>query len=125
VAFCFGGSMMKLPIVVENSKVPGFLSKFANANYVAVSFAIFIFFKYQKDEQVWRHEMIHYRQQQELFFVGQWVMYAIYYLMGLYKYRDRYKAYRENPFEREAYSNQEDPIYLIKRKKYSWKDYRG
>ena len=49
---------MKLPFVIENSKVPGFLSKFANANYVAVSFAIFIFFKYEKNEQVWRHEMI-------------------------------------------------------------------
>ena len=36
---------MKFPIVVENSRIPGFLSKFANANYVAVSFAIFIFFK--------------------------------------------------------------------------------
>ena len=116
--------MMKLPIAIENSKVPGFLSKFANANYVAVSFAIFIFFREIKEEQVWRHEMIHYRQQQELFFVGQWLMYAYYYLAGLYKYKDRYKAYRENPFEREAYANQEDPIYLIKRKKYAWRNYR-
>ena len=116
---------MTLPIIVENSKVPGFLSKFANANYVAVSFAIFIFFKYERVEQVWRHETIHYRQQKEMLFIGQWLMYAYYYLVGLYKYRDRYKAYRENPFEREAYANQEDPIYLIKRKKYAWKNYRG
>lgn len=116
---------MKLPIVFENSKVPGFLSKFANANYIAVSFAIFIFFKDKKEEQVWRHEMIHYRQQQELLFIGQWLLYAYYYLVGLYKYKDRYKAYRENPFEREAYANDYDPIYLIKRKKYSWKGYRG
>ena len=115
---------MKLPIVVENSKVPGFLSKFANANYVAVSFAIFIFFKYEKNEQVWRHEMIHYRQQQELLFIGQWLLYAYYYLVGLYKYKDRYKAYRENPFEREAYANDNDPTYLIKRKKFIWRNYR-
>ena len=115
---------MKLPIVVENSKVPGFLSKFANANYVAVSFAIFIFFKDKKEEQVWRHEMIHYRQQQELLFIGQWLLYAYYYLTGWYKHKDRYKAYKENPFEREAYANDHDPTYLIKRKKFTWRNYR-
>ena len=124
MAFCFGGSMMKLPIVVENSKVPGFLSKFVNANFVAVSFAIFIFFREKTIEKTWRHEMIHYRQQQELFFVGQWLLYAYYYLIGWYKYKDRYKAYKENPFEREAYANDHDPIYLIKRKKYAWRNYR-
>lgn len=116
--------MMKLPIVVENSKVPGFLSKFVNANFVAVSFAIFIFFREKTIEKTWRHEMIHYRQQQELFFVGQWLLYAYYYLVSLYKYKDRYKAYKENPFEREAYANDHDPIYLIKRKKYAWRSYR-
>lgn len=116
---------MTLPIVVENSKIPGFLSKFANANYVAVSFAIFIFFKGKREEKTWRHEMIHYKQQKELLFIGQWLLYAYYYIAGLLKYKDRYKAYRENPFEREAYAKDLDPIYLIKRKKYAWKSYRG
>ena len=116
---------MKLPIVIEDSWVPGFLSKFANANFIATSFAIFIFFRGKIIEETWRHEMIHYRQQKELFFVGQWILYAYYYLVGLYRYRDRYKAYRENPFEKEAYANDTDPTYLIKRKKHAWKNYRG
>lgn len=114
---------MNIPIVIENSRVPGILSKLGNANYVGVSFAIFIFFKGKRQEKTWRHEMIHYRQQKELFFLGQWFLYAYYYLSGLLKYKDRYKAYRENPFEREAYANDYDPTYLVRRKKYSWKSY--
>jgi len=123
--------MMKLPIIVENSKIPVFLSKLFNINFVAVSFAIFIFFKDKKinfkdkiTEIIWRHEMIHYRQQKEMYFIGHWIMYIFFYFQGLYKYKNKHKAYKENPFEREAYANQKDPIYLVKRKKYSWKKYR-
>ena len=116
---------MKFPLIFQNSRVPLFVSKILGLNAVAVSFGIFIFFLKRYDHRIWRHEMIHYRQQKELFFVGQWVLYAYYYLLGLKKYKDRYKAYKENPFEREARSNDHDPTYLIKRKKYAWKSYGG
>ena len=68
--------------------------------------------------------MIHYRQQKELLFVGQWYLYAYYYLKNLLRYKNGKQAYRENPFEREAYANDLNPLYLIKRKKFSWKGYR-
>lgn len=116
---------MKLPIVVENSMVPLLSSKLLKINAVAVSFAIFIFFIGKRDERIWRHEMIHYRQQKELFFVGQWILYAYYHILGLLKYKEGRKAYLENPFEKEARANDSDPTYLIKRKKHSWKKYRG
>jgi len=124
VAFCFGEYEMRLPIIVENSKIPVFLSKFAPIEIFALSFGIFIFCRDKLPDRTWRHEMIHYRQQKELLFVGQWYLYAYYYLKNLLRYKNGKQAYRENPFEREAYANDLNPLYLIKRKKFSWRNYR-
>jgi hypothetical protein len=116
---------MNLPVIVENSKIPVLLSKFVPFDVFALSFGIFIFCRSKITDKTWRHEMIHYRQQKELWFVGQWALYAFYFFQNLIKYKDGEKAYRENPFEREAYTNDLNPLYLIKRKKFAWKGYRG
>ena len=114
---------MKLPIIIENSKIPVWLSKFAPIEIFAISFGFFIICRDKLPERTWRHEMIHYRQQQELYFIGQWFLYAYFCLRGLIKYRSAKEAYYKNPFEQEAYTNQDDPIYLLKRKKRAWKKF--
>ena len=111
------------PIFFENSKVPLWLSKVAPINVYAFSFAIWVWCKGVMSERTKRHETIHYRQQLEMLFVFQWIMYGLFHLWGLLKYRDGQKAYYENPFEREAYDNDENPGYLEERKHFAWVDY--
>lgn len=114
---------MKLPIIIENSKIPSYISKIFNLNVIAISFAIWIISAEKLSQKTKRHELIHYVQQKELYFIGQWFMYAYYYIKGLIKYKDRQKAYFQNPFEQEAYEHQNEISYFQKRKKYAWKQY--
>ncbi len=114
---------MKLPIIIENSKIPSYISKIFNLNVIAISFAIWIISAEKLSQKTKRHELIHYVQQKELYFLGQWAMYAYYYIKGLIKYKDRRRAYFQNPFEQEAYEHQNEISYFQKRKKYAWKQY--
>ena len=114
---------MKLPIIIEDSKIPSYISKILGLNVIAISFAIWIISETRLSQKVKRHELIHYLQQKELYFIGQWVMYAYFYIKGLIKYRSRDMAYRRNPFEQEAYAHQSEISYFQKRKKYAWKQY--
>jgi hypothetical protein len=113
------------PIFVENSKIPVWLSKLAPININAISFGFGVWSRGEMDERVRRHETIHFQQQLELLFIGQWALYLFYYLKGLIKYKAGPIAYRESPFEREAYRNEHDENYLKNRKRYSWLNYRG
>ncbi|MBT8256301.1 MAG: hypothetical protein KJO23_07160 [Bacteroidia bacterium] len=61
------------------------------------------------------HERIHYRQQVELLVVFFYVWYALEYLLRLLQYRDRFTAYKNLSFEREAYANEKDLQYLNRR----------
>lgn len=111
------------PIFFEKSKVPVWLSKIAPINVYAFSFAIWVWCRDVMSEKTKRHETIHYRQQLELMFVFQWILYGLFHVIGLIRYRDGKKAYYENPFEREAYSNDKDVNYLAERKHFAWVDY--
>jgi len=62
------------------------------------------------------HERIHIRQQLELLIVPFFVWYLMEYLFRLAQYRNRFQAYRNISFEREAYANESDPNYLKHRK---------
>jgi len=115
---------MDFPIIVENSKIPVILSKIAPIEIYAISLGLFIFCRDKLPEKIWRHEMIHYRQQRELWFFIFFILYIYYYLNGLLEYRNSKLAYLESPFEREAHDNQTNPLYLIRRKKHAWKKYR-
>jgi hypothetical protein len=55
--------------------------------------------------------------------VVQWILYGLFHIVGLIRYKDGTKAYYENPFEREAYANDENPNYLQERKPYAWINY--
>lgn len=111
------------PIMFENSRVPKFLSVFAPIDIWAISFGPFVWCKGELSERVRRHETIHYRQQLELLFVGQWLLYLVFYLIGLITHRSGRQAYRLNPFEVEAYTFDETTDYLHNRRLYRWTDY--
>ena len=108
------------PFIFENSKIPVWLSKVSPIEINALSFACFVFCRGVLSKTARRHETIHYHQQLEMLFVGQWLMYGMFWLTGLVKYRSSAKAYRENPFEREAYDNQKKYTYLQKRPLWCW-----
>ena len=113
------------PIFIENSKIPVWLSKLAPIDIGAISLGFWVWSRRKMDDTVRRHETIHFQQQLELLFVGQWILYGLYYLKGLIRYKDGPTAYRESPFEREAYENESIEYYLENRKRYSWVSYRG
>ena len=111
------------PWVFENSKLPVWLSKISPIEIWAMSFACFVACRGVMSKTTRRHETIHYHQQLEMLFVGQWILYAAFWLIGLVKYRSGKKAYYENPFEREAYDNEKKYTYLDKRPLWNWVHY--
>ena len=114
---------MKFPIFYENSRVPELLSRITPINVWANSFAFWVWCRGEMSDRTKRHETIHYLQQREMLMVGQWILYGLFHLIGLVKYRDGKIAYYENPFEREAYANDEDENYLENRPLWAWVKY--
>jgi len=74
-------------------------------------------------KEFWNHESIHMRQQWELLFIGQWLLYGIFYLGNRLSGMKHHVAYKNNPFEVEAYFNALNDEYLSTRKPYSWWQY--
>jgi hypothetical protein len=90
--------------------------------YTGLSFFVFIWIsKLTKDEvKLVRHEKIHFLQQVEMLFVFHWLFYAFFYLLSRSRGHGHYVAYRYNPFELEAYTNENDVDYLKTRKSFAW-----
>jgi hypothetical protein len=93
--------------------------------YTGMSFFIFIWIcKLTKDEvQLVRHEKIHFLQQVEMLFIFHWFFYGLFYVISRAKGHGHFVAYRYNPFEMEAYSNEQDTAYLKKRRLFAWASY--
>ena len=94
--------------------------------FAAQSIFIFIILRdkeFEHCERLIRHEKIHFWQQVELLFVGQWILYLLFYLFNLIRYQSHQKAYRLIPFEKEAYNNDGDLNYLQNRKPFAWVKY--
>lgn len=89
--------------------------------YHAITIFPFIFLRRGgvENEILVNHERIHLRQQAEMLVLPFYVWYLIEYLCKLAIYRSHDKAYRSISFEREAYRNDEDLMYLQKRKLWS------
>jgi len=111
------------PWMFNNSKIPVWLSKVAPIEIWAVSFGPFVACRGVMSKTTQRHEIIHFQQQLEMFFVFQWIAYGLAYLINLVRYRNGAMAYRENPFEREAYDNDRKYKYLERRPFYNWVKY--
>ena len=78
----------------------------------------FVVVRYRNDRDylvLMNHERIHLRQQIELMVLPFFVLYGLDYLVKLIRYRDTNLAYRNVVFEREAYENEIDLMYLKSR----------
>jgi hypothetical protein len=123
------------PIVINNSNIPVFLSKFAPIDIWAVTIWPFIICRGVMDEHTVNHESIHIEQGNDLLVVGMWFVYYWDYLHGFIKYRKdlsgtsphgrAYKSAGEKAYyriraEQEAYENDNDLSYLSNRKRREW-----
>ena len=91
---------------------------------VAITLApvgIYIEPKYFDDPQVRNHESIHWHQQCELWFLGFYVWYLFEWLVRLVV--NWKMAYMSVSFEREAYQNDDSPVYWQNRKRFAWLSY--
>lgn len=90
------------------------------------------------NERTIRHETIHTAQMKEMLYIFFYIGYGIEWLIRTTSYslryvsrkiRDKvrkwnpYLAYRRISFEREAYINEDDVIYLEDRKRFAWIKY--
>ena len=95
--------------------------------YVALTQIPFIFVResarHKYNDVADRHERIHARQQLEITPLIFDLLYVLFYIIMLIRYRDRRVAYMNNPFEREAYANQDNGRYLSGRSWCSWVRY--
>ena len=69
----------------------------------------------KEDLIVMNHERIHLRQQAELLVVFFYLWYGFEFIFRFVQYKNRFKAYRNISFEREAYRNEKDLQYLNRR----------
>ena len=112
-----------MPIIVRNSIVPKLASIFFSVG--GITLWPFIFIREGCDTpKLINHEMIHIKQCNELFVIGQYLLYAWDFIVGLVKYRSVIKAYKRVRFEQEAYMHAHDLNYLDKRPKFAWRKFK-
>ena len=68
-------------------------------------------------ERTLRHEAIHTAQMKEMLYIFFYLWYVVEWIIRLFM---KGNAYRNISFEREAYSNEDDVIYLESRKRFAW-----
>lgn len=68
----------------------------------------------KQDKYTINHEKIHWIQQMEMLILPFYILYVIFWV---------FYGYRNMPFEKEAYENDENLGYLKERKLYSWMKY--
>lgn len=66
------------------------------------------------------HESIHTEQMKELGYIFFYIWYVIEWFIKLFTTKNAYKSIS---FEREAYGNEKNLVYLEKRKRYAWFKY--
>lgn len=94
--------------------------------YTGIALFPFIFVRehrFLNDPVLVNHERIHLRQQAEMLIVPFYIWYVSEYLIRLLHYKNKYLAYRNISFEREAYANQQNLKYLHNRKFYAFAKY--
>ncbi len=108
-------------IIYENSKIPALLSIFIRIK--AITLFPFIFIRGRGDDVLINHERIHLAQQKEMLILPFYLLYVFFYVKNIFKYKSSSLAYREIPFEKEAFENDNDQVYLLKRKRFAWINY--
>lgn len=97
-----------------------FIRKFNISGITLFPFIFLASTEIKQNNQIVQHEKIHLRQELELFVVLFYLIYFTEFLVGYVRYNDRYKAYRNISFEREAFDNDLNPDYLKIRQSWSW-----
>ena len=72
------------------------------------------------NERTIRHESIHTAQMKEMWYVFFYLWYVIEWIIRLFMEGN---AYRNISFEKEAYNNEDNIIYLESRKRFAWIKY--
>jgi len=112
--------LMKEVRIIENSRLPWLLSWFIKIH--AITLYPFIICRTVLDKRGRSHEFIHIAQQKELYVVGFWFLYVWYWLKNIvWKKMSLSQAYRNIPFEIEAYENEHNEIYALTRDRMGWK----
>jgi hypothetical protein len=111
------------PIIIKNSKIPKLLSFFIDI--YAITIWPFIIIKDEGNDITINHESIHIKQQEELWILPFYLLYALEWLKHLIEHKNNHMAYLEISFEKEAYANQKNFDYLTNRDRMTWKKYRG
>ena len=86
----------------------------------------FILLKHKElknDVVVMNHERIHLRQQIEMLWIFFFLWYFIEFIIHFIRLKDLDKAYLNISFEKEAYYNQDDLLYLKNRKFWNFSNY--
>jgi len=97
--------------------------KLLRKNFNGLTLWPFVVLRYQelkKDAVFLNHERIHLRQQAELLVVFFYLWYSFEFLLRWIKYGNRFEAYKNISFEREAYHYENDFNYLKYRKAYGF-----
>lgn len=75
------------------------------------------------DKVLINHERIHLKQQQEMLVIFFYMAYLLNYFINLIRYKNHHKAYLNIVFEREAYKNEQNSVYLKNRGFWQWRFY--
>tara|TARA_S200000501_G_scaffold168397_1_gene158633 strand:- start:1330 stop:1695 length:366 start_codon:yes stop_codon:yes gene_type:complete len=112
------------PIFLVNKRILKILSKVSPIEIGAITLGPVVISREPLNDVVKRHETIHWQQYIDCGIIGFPVLYLIYWLYGLAKYRDGKVAYFMIPFEQEAYAKEGKEFYLLNRKRWCWRSYR-
>ena len=97
--------------------------KLLRKNFNGITLWPFVLLKHpslKTDVVFLNHEQIHLRQQAELLLVFFYLWYGVEFLVRWVQFKNRFKAYMNISFEREAYQHEADSDYLKKRKAYGF-----
>ena len=111
---------MNLPIFVENSKLPIWLSHISPIEIHAITLGPVILCRGAISDTTRCHESIHWEQYKECLILGFIVLYVFFYLINLLKRQSGSEAYHNIPFEVEAYENESEVSYLNNRRHFAW-----
>ncbi len=107
--------------------VSRFWTRFFSAGKArAITIFPFIFLlekSFRKEASLLNHERIHIRQALELCIFPFYLWYLIEFVYRFIHFRNFHHAYLHISFEREAYSHEEDFLYLKKRRYWSFLKY--
>ena len=99
----------------ENRFIP-----FKGFNAINIFGVVFVRYGATVSERTIRHESIHTAQMKEMLYIFFYLWYVVEWIIRLFM---KGNAYRNISFEREAYSNEDDVIYLEDRKRFAWIKY--